>query len=273
MTEPWPPRPIAERTLVWDDGEDRHDVVLRIWPPVEWDDADHGRTFYCDFEIDGPPQPFRTSAPGMDALGSILTALSWLHNILARDREKLSYLDEHGEHGIPMLVQSPYGAADTRRLERMLDVDLERINALFDELRSRRMAEHAEEYDIPPLAALDGRPLDELFTLVLDEARSASAAESDDDDDRAGVFHHRLHKIHSSIQEHPDRERVLGPLRTSEDPLVAYWAARLTMGTNYSDAKATFRRLLDAGAVDADDTFVKTALYTRPIDTRPKPWD
>ena len=269
MPQAWPPQPIATRTLQWDDGSDRHDVLLRFWPPVELHDGGPAASV-CDFAIDGLPDPVRLSAPGLDSLGAILMALIWTRDLLKPYRDKLVYLDERGEHGLPMQVLSFVDSADTRQLERILELEIERTCAVLGAPNERRLARIAKKLGIPPLLPLGDLSVEELFALLLDTVRAERTSESDGVEDSVMFFMTRQNEIIEHMGKRGDLEHVLGRYRDAADPLVAYWAARLTL--NHPKATETFRRLRDAGTLPEGDVLAKAVLEPR-VDPRPKPWD
>jgi hypothetical protein len=205
VEEPRQPEPMTLRTLQWDDGEQQHDVVVRLWPPVPCDDhAD------CEFAIDGLPEPVRNTAHGIDSLQAIVSALTAIRYHLATHRE-ISFLGERGWHGIPLIVPL-IDPDEDRYVERMVETELEHFFDIVSRPQKRRAAALAEEYGLRPFEQPHALSSDVLAEMLLEAASGARASRDEEDEIRAYVFEERHGAVAAELRKRPGHEQIFARL-------------------------------------------------------------
>jgi hypothetical protein len=65
-------------------------------------------------------------AHGVDALQALLLAIEGIHLALSRSGQRLNWITEPGDTGIPRFTPTSFGLVFRQRVERMLDDEIER---------------------------------------------------------------------------------------------------------------------------------------------------
>lgn len=93
----------------------------------------------CAFRIDGELQ---ADAHGVDAFQALLMAVEGLHHTLARSTQRLTWLGDPGDAGVPRFTPISFGLAFRQRIEGIIDDEIVDFSAQAQR-RGRRRADDA----------------------------------------------------------------------------------------------------------------------------------
>ena len=111
---------IVSRTLT--DADSGAEVVVALARPEQVNDGE----WSCAFRVDASPDGIR-KAHGVDEFQALLLAIEGLQSALSRSSQRLTWIGEPGDTGIPRLTPLAFGLAFRQRVERMLDDEIERF--------------------------------------------------------------------------------------------------------------------------------------------------
>jgi hypothetical protein len=201
--------PISQRVVQWDERGCKHDAMVSIWAPMPHDDH-----FICEVAIDGLPEPFHQIVHGIDSLQAIILAIMAVRHYLTAHADRISFLDQRRQHGIPLIVPS-IDPDEDRYIERLVGMEIEHFLDVAGRHQAREASRLATSYGLRPFEAPHELTTDELLDM-LSEA-SGNAEGSEQDATRAYAFEERRHAIVAELRKRPGHERLLAKL-SSQSP-------------------------------------------------------
>lgn len=212
--------PIATRELQYDSGSASSRVLVSLWKPVF-----EGDTFHCDYAINGLPEKIRGSSSGADSLQAIILALVGIRRGLERYLPSVSYLDEPGEHGIPMTIFH-FDPSERRRLEANAREALRSSLNRSSVKRSRALQKRRERFD-PDTSHVVWSTLDdaEIISELQRLARAHRAAYEAGTKNAVAFFFEACNEVFGLIQERADANVIVRRLVDDEEPLLQLIAA------------------------------------------------
>jgi hypothetical protein len=111
---------IVSRTLIDEDSDEK--VVIALGRPQQVSDDE----WSCAFSTNVASPEKMQQAHGVDAFQALLLAIEGIHSALSRSGQRLNWIAEPGDTGIPRLTPTSFGLAFRQRVERMLDDEISR---------------------------------------------------------------------------------------------------------------------------------------------------
>jgi hypothetical protein len=124
---------MVSRTLI--DEDSGAEVVVALGRPQQVSDGE----WSCAFSVNAGSPERTQQAHGIDAFQALLVGVEGIHWALSRSGQRLSWITEPGDPGIPRLTPMMFGLAFRQRVERMLDDEIE----CFAEEGRRRHVENS----------------------------------------------------------------------------------------------------------------------------------
>lgn len=205
--------PIATRTLRWIDGEE-HDVVIRLWAPElvgEGPPGSPGHEMSCKFTIDGLPKPVENSGPGIDSLSALISALTGIRYILLPYRESLSWLDQDGDFGVPLLVHF-FDREETRYLEKIVENEIEHFLEVAARPHALSMKKWMKEYGVEPIVRPRQFSDDAIVEMLIDATVKERAFDANEDHTGAHVFGERRRALVTILRTRQDHAAIVARL-------------------------------------------------------------
>lgn len=116
-------RAIATRELRDDRGKT---VTVRIAAPT----ADKQGDWICEFQIEGLGRKAVRSASGIDALQALMMAFEGIRVEIMKSKRPLQWVGgEPGDPGFPRQVPSYFGLAFSKKIEHIIDSEVEKFSA------------------------------------------------------------------------------------------------------------------------------------------------
>jgi hypothetical protein len=263
--------PIASRELTWTTESGSRPILVRIWSPVE-----HEGNFFCDFAVDGFPEPIRSFGGGVDSLQALVIALQALRVMIEPYIDDVAWFDERGSSGLPYIV-THFLSAEQRRLEQLVEREKERTTTeyLATSRSARRHARLRKRYDPNP-TAVDAQtcPIEELIDLLNEASRREVDFRERGNRDAAFVFSQKKFELLQGLRQRPEREAVLRRLAAAREhgqrPL--RYAAAMMIRDRMEQA-LFLERLRDEGVDPEAKEAAKWLEWCRKDRLRPKPWD
>lgn len=242
---------------------------MRVWQPIRFDGH-----FVCDVAIDGLPKPIRYEAFGFDPLQALTAALQRLWHALAPYRESIAWLGHRGEHGLPFAFGPLLWPVEQRRLEQLVQSEIERCNETSLQPANRWEKSLREKYD-PEAddAENDGSSTAELVERLREASVRARTHRVAGNDDGTFAFESKMRTILRVLRERPDFAAALQEMIGDGDRALRLLAAQILIG-EAPHATEILERLrddaLEPEAAEAVDT-LQYAQSMRRAAERPRP--
>ncbi|WP_437950169.1 DUF6968 family protein [Sorangium sp. So ce296] len=118
------------------EGEPGREIVLKIGEPIR--PGSPSGSWACAVLLDGL-EPDVEYVEGIDAIQAIQSAMRYARHALDNCGLPITWMDqESGDIGLPLPIESPFGLWFQRRLEKLVEDEIDRVGEMVTEVLKAR---------------------------------------------------------------------------------------------------------------------------------------